>query len=62
MKVDREINRNRQMWEVLNVFPIKIGKLTPEERRKRVEQSLNRIRADIKLSSSTIKEVFPSSE
>ena len=60
MTIDRDVNRNRKMWEILNVFPIKIGKITPEERIKRNEQSLNRIRADIQLSNSTIEEVFPS--
>ena len=57
-----EIDRNKQMWEILNVFPIEIRTLTPDEKRKRAEQSLKRIRADIELSSSKIKEVFPSQE
>lgn len=50
------------MWEAINGFPIKIGKLTPVERRKRGEQSMNRIRFEINFSQSTINEAFPPSE
>ena len=56
MRTDRDIDRNRQMWEVLFKIPINTNPLTPEERKIRAKDSLNRIRTDIKISSSTINQ------
>jgi len=53
---------NRRMWEILNVIPlIELDKLSPEERRKFEERSIQRLQGELRFQASlnqTVDEFF----